>query len=130
MSSRSARVQASLKFLRRRWHQRLANFNRFLHIKTRSCYSYLVLYLHDKRNGWTEAWIYNYSLWNKWFKQRSATTRYFGRNERILLALWKNDLEIIKFYYRLCIVMASWMRRWQIITSCYDHSVITKALIF
>ena len=39
--------RVSLKFPRRGWDQRLADFNRFSSVETRSCYSCLVLYLHD-----------------------------------------------------------------------------------
>ena len=37
---------ALFKFLKRGWDQKLEDFNRFLHIETRSCFSCLVLYLH------------------------------------------------------------------------------------
>ena len=37
------------KFPRRRWDQRPADFNRFSSVKTRGCYSCLVLYLHGAR---------------------------------------------------------------------------------
>ena len=40
--------RASFKFPRHGWDQRLADFNRFLHIKTWGYYTYLVLYLLDK----------------------------------------------------------------------------------
>ena len=39
--------RVSFKFPRRGWDQRLANFNRFSSVGTWSCYSCLVLYLHD-----------------------------------------------------------------------------------
>ena len=41
------RPWVSFKFPRCRKDQRLANFNGLLHIETRSCYSCLVLCLHD-----------------------------------------------------------------------------------
>ena len=39
-------LRISFKFPRRKGNQRLANFNRFSSIETRSCYCCLVLYLH------------------------------------------------------------------------------------
>ena len=38
--------RVSFKLPRHGWYQRLADFNRFSSIETRSCYSCLVLYLH------------------------------------------------------------------------------------
>ena len=40
--------RVSFKFPRRGWEQRLANFNGFSSVETRSYYSCLVLYFHDQ----------------------------------------------------------------------------------
>ena len=44
------KVLVSFKFLNHRGDERLADINGFSSLETQSCYSYLALYLHDKRN--------------------------------------------------------------------------------
>ena len=39
--------RVSFKFPKCGWDQRIADFNRFARVETRSCYSCLVLYLHN-----------------------------------------------------------------------------------
>ena len=67
--------RVSFKFLRCGWDQRLADFNTFANIETRSCYSCLVLYLHGYRFlSWFTGssflvWrsVFIQSMWNYFF---------------------------------------------------------------
>ena len=57
-------LQVSIKFPRRGWDKRLADFNKFSNIEWRSCYSCLVLQLYDETtkskllNEKTNCWMH------------------------------------------------------------------------
>ena len=82
----------SFKFLRCGWDQRLADFNRFANIETRSCYSCLVLYLHGYRflswfigSSFLVVWrsVFIQSMWNYFFLMKQMLfyfTFYFRKN--------------------------------------------------
>ena len=81
--------RVSFKFLRCGWDQRLADFNRFANIETRSCYSCLVLYLHGYR---FLSWFIGFSflVWRSVFIQ--SMWNYFS--------LMKQMLFYFTFYFR------------------------------
>ena len=84
--------RVSFKFLRCGWDQRLADFNRFANIETRSCYSCLVLYLHGYRflswfigSSFLVVWrsVFIQSMWNYFFLMKQMLfyfTFYFRKN--------------------------------------------------
>ena len=85
--------RVSFKFLRCGWDQRLADFNRFANIETRSCYSCLVLYLHGYRflswfigSSFLVVWrsVFIQSMWNYFFLMKQMLfyfTFYFRKND-------------------------------------------------
>ena len=84
--------RVSFKFLRCGWDQRLADFNRFANIETRSCYSCLVLYLHGYRflswfigSSFLVVWrsVFIQSMWNYFSLMKQMLfyfTFYFRKN--------------------------------------------------
>ena len=61
-------LRISFKFPRCGWDQTLADFNRFSSVETRSCYSCLVLYLHEHMKNLMKMLLFckGKTKWNHW----------------------------------------------------------------